>query len=71
MVTSRDKIRPDIRGEPPRRDDSPRPTVDETIFALARLLGRQAAREAIRAALADSQATVPAPATPATTTDEE
>ena len=45
--------------------------VDETVLALARLLGRQAAREAIRAARTDSQATDPAPATPATTTDEE
>jgi len=43
----------------------------ETVIALARLLGRQAAREAFRAARTDPQATDSAPATPATTTDEE
>jgi hypothetical protein len=41
------------------------------VLALARLLGRQAAREAFRAALTDSQATDSALATPATPTDEE
>jgi hypothetical protein len=35
------------------------------------LLGRQAAREAFRAVCTDSETTDPAPATPATTIEEE
>ena len=50
-----------------QRADAP----DLALQALARLLGRQAAREAIRAVRDDAQVSDPAPATPATTTDEE
>ena len=40
-------------------------STDEAKKAIARLLGRQAAREAFRAARTDSQTTDPAPATTA------
>lgn len=65
MVTSSDKIRSDNLGKLRKTGGSPQLIVDETVLALARLLGRQAAREVLRAARTDSQATDPAPATPA------
>ena len=71
MVTSKDNIRSDNLSKPPKTSGSPRLTVDETVLALARLLGRQAAREAIRAERYDAQIPDPAPITPLTTVDEE
>lgn len=71
MVTSKDNILSDTACEPPGTGGALRPTVDVTILALTRLLGRQTAQEAFRAARTDSQTADPAPATPATTTDEE
>ena len=46
-------------------------STDETMKALARLLGRQAAREAFRAACDNAQIPDPAPTPPPTTIDEE
>ena len=71
MVTSKDNIQSDNLGKPPKTGCSLRPIVDETVIALARLLGRQAAREAFRAVRDDAQVSDPAPTTPATTIDEE
>lgn len=71
MVTSKDNIQSDNIGKPPKTGCSSGSTVDETVLVLARLLGRQAAREAHRATRTDSQATNPTPATPVTTIDEE
>lgn len=57
-------------GNPLVPDKSVR-NVHETVLALARLLGRQAAREAIRTARDDVQVSDPAPTTPPTTIEEE
>ena len=46
-------------------------TATTAVLALARLLGRQSAREAFRAVCTDLQATDRASTTPATTTDKK
>ena len=71
MVTSKDNILFETACEPPGTGGALRPTVDVTILALARLLGRQAAREAFRAACDNAQIPDPAPTPPPTTIDEE
>lgn len=73
MVASKDNNRADSPGKPTRTSGSPTPTVDEAVRDLVRLLGRQAAREAFRAARAQAEAQAPDPASPspATGTDEE
>lgn len=54
-----------------RHTDDSKADRNSALLGFARLLGRQAAREAFRATRTDSQVINPAPATPATTTDEE
>ena len=72
MVTSRDNIRSDTACGPPGNEGALRPSVDATVVALAHLLGRQAAREAFRAARAAAESPDdPAPPSPATLIDED
>lgn len=72
MVASKDNIQTDRPGESTRTVSPPRLTVDTSLLALARLLGRQAAREAFRAARnVATEASEPGSPSPATRADEE